>query len=63
MQIFNLFLPRVNVRRTSAWYKESEMPDFSPSDSQVPALPSALICHLPCAAALLMSSRCVSSYE
>ena len=35
-QIFNLFLPRVNVRRTSAWYKESEMPDFSPSDSQVP---------------------------
>ena len=38
-QIFNLFLPRVNVRRTSAWYKESEAPDFSPSDSQVP--PSA----------------------
>jgi hypothetical protein len=36
-QIFNLFLPRVNVRRTSAWYKESEPPDLSPSDSQARA--------------------------
>jgi hypothetical protein len=35
LQVFNLFMPRVNARRTSAWYKESEMPDFSHTDSQV----------------------------
>lgn len=36
LQIFNLILPRVNVRRTCAWYKDGEQEDFSPWDSQVP---------------------------
>ena len=28
-------MPRVNIRRQSAWYKDGEPKDFSPSDSQV----------------------------
>ena len=35
MQIFNLFMPRVNLRRQAQWYADGEPPDFSPSDSQV----------------------------
>ena len=34
-QVFSLFIPDVNVRRTAAWYKEGEPEDFSPSDTQV----------------------------
>jgi DNA-directed RNA polymerase II subunit RPB1 len=34
-QVFSLFIPDVNVRRTAAWYKEGEPDDFSPSDTQV----------------------------
>lgn len=34
-QVFNLFMPRVNIRRQSAWYKDSEPQNFSPTDSQV----------------------------
>ena len=37
MQIFNLFMPRVNLRRQAQWYADGEQPDFSPSDSQVPS--------------------------
>lgn len=33
--MFNLFLPRVNIRRQAQWYADGEPPDFSPSDSQV----------------------------
>lgn len=33
-QVINMILPKVNVRRTAAWYKESEEPDMSPTDSQ-----------------------------
>ena len=32
--MFNLILPRVNVRRQSAWYKDGEQQDMSPSDAQ-----------------------------
>lgn len=35
LQVYNLFMPRVNIRRQSAWYKDNEPLDFSPSDSQV----------------------------
>lgn len=35
VQIFNLFLPRVNIRRQAQWYADGEPQDFSPSDSQV----------------------------
>jgi len=34
-QVFSLFIPDVNLRRTSAWFKEGEPDDFSPSDTQV----------------------------
>jgi DNA-directed RNA polymerase II subunit RPB1 len=34
-QVFSLFIPDVNLRRTSAWHKEGEPDDFSPSDTQV----------------------------
>ena len=44
MQIFNLFMPRVNLRRQAQWYADGEPPDFSPSDSQVrsPSLPHSV---------------------
>ncbi len=35
LQVINMILPKVNVRRTSAWYKETEEPDMSSTDSQV----------------------------
>ena len=35
MQVFNLFMPRVNIRRQAQWYADGEPQDFSPSDSQV----------------------------
>ncbi len=38
-QVFNLILPRVNVRRQSAWYKDGEQPDMSPADAQARAPP------------------------
>ena len=34
-QLVSTLLPRVNCRRTAAWYKDGEAPDFSPTDSQV----------------------------
>ena len=34
-QVMNMFLPRVNVRRFSSWYKDGEAPDMSPGDAQV----------------------------
>lgn len=34
-QVFTLFIPDVNLRRTSAWFKEGEPDDFSPTDTQV----------------------------
>ena len=34
-QLISTLLPRVNCRRTAAWYKDGEPPDFSPTDSQV----------------------------
>ena len=34
-QVFSLFLPDVNLRRTSAWHKDGEQDDFSPGDTQV----------------------------
>ncbi|KAK9843436.1 hypothetical protein WJX81_002541 [Elliptochloris bilobata] len=34
-QVFSLILPRVNVRRQAAWYKDGEQPDMSPTDAQV----------------------------
>ncbi|BDA48126.1 probable DNA-directed RNA polymerase II subunit RPB1 [Coccomyxa sp. Obi] len=34
-QVFNLILPRVNIRRQSAWYKDNDPKDFSIMDSQV----------------------------
>ena len=33
-QVFNMILPRVNVRRQAAWYKDGELPDMSPVDAQ-----------------------------
>ena len=30
-----MILPRVNVRRQAAWYKDGEPPDMSPVDAQV----------------------------
>ena len=29
-----MILPRVNVRRQAAWYKDGEAPDMSPVDAQ-----------------------------
>ena len=37
VQVFNLFMPRVNIRRQAQWYADGEPQDFSPSDSQVKA--------------------------
>ena len=34
-QVFTLFIPDVNLRRTSAWHKDGEAEDFSPGDTQV----------------------------
>lgn len=34
-QVFSMFLPDVNLRRTCAWYKESDPEDLSLDDSQV----------------------------
>jgi DNA-directed RNA polymerase II subunit RPB1 len=34
-QVFTLFIPDVNLRRTSAWHKDGEQDDFSPGDTQV----------------------------
>eukprot|EP00854_Cymbomonas_tetramitiformis_P009466 gene9466-11218_t len=34
-QVFNLFMPVVNVRRTSAWHADDDPPDFSLQDTQV----------------------------
>ena len=34
-QVFSLFIPDVNLRRTSAWHKDGEPEDFSPGDTQV----------------------------
>ena len=34
-QVFNLFLPNVNVTRKSNWHADNEPKDFSPTDSQV----------------------------
>ena len=50
MQIFNLFMPRVNLRRQAQWYADGEPPDFSPSDSQVrsPSPP-----HSPCVSSII----------
>ena len=60
VQVFNLFMPRVNIRRQAQWYADGEPQDFSPSDSQVrhrrllgpfvvpalatPAIPSPRVC-------------------
>ncbi len=34
-QVFSMFLPDVNIKRTSAWYKEADPEDISLDDSQV----------------------------
>lgn len=34
-QIISMFLPDVNIRRTSAWHKSNDPPDMSLEDSQV----------------------------
>jgi hypothetical protein len=34
-QIFSMFLPDLNLRRTSSWYKDSDPEDLSLDDSQV----------------------------
>lgn len=34
-QVFSMFLPDVNIKRTSAWYKEKDPEDMSLDDSQV----------------------------
>jgi DNA-directed RNA polymerase II subunit RPB1 len=34
-QLVSTLLPRVNCRRTAAWYKDGEPADFSPTDAQV----------------------------
>ena len=34
-QVFDLFLPMVNVMRKSAWHADGETPDLSPADTQV----------------------------
>ena len=34
-QVFNLFLPNINLTRKSNWYADGEPKDFSPTDSQV----------------------------
>ncbi|KAG2501690.1 hypothetical protein HYH03_000192 [Edaphochlamys debaryana] len=34
-QIFSMFIPDVNIKNKSAWYKESDVPDMSVDDSQV----------------------------
>ena len=34
-QVFSMFLPDVNVKRTSAWHKDNDLPDMSNDDSQV----------------------------
>ena len=34
-QVFSLFMPDVNIRRTAAWYKDGDPEDLSLDDSQV----------------------------
>lgn len=34
-QVISMILPRVNLERTSQWYKDAEPKGLSPSDSQV----------------------------
>jgi len=35
VQVYSLFLPDVNIRRTAAWYKDGDPEDLSLDDSQV----------------------------
>jgi DNA-directed RNA polymerase II subunit RPB1 len=35
LQVFSMFLPDVNMKRTCAWYKDSDPEDLSLDDSQV----------------------------
>lgn len=42
-QVLSLFIPRVNLRRTSAWHKEGDEPGFSRDDSQVLVVDGQLI--------------------
>ena len=41
-----MILPRVNVRRQAAWYKDGEPPDMSPVDAQArpPDLAQTSLC-------------------
>lgn len=34
-QVFDLFLPKVNMSRRSAWHQDGEPEDLSPADTQV----------------------------
>ena len=34
-QVFSMFLPDINMTRTSSWYKDNDPVDFSADDSQV----------------------------
>lgn len=73
-QVFTMFLPKVNLRREAAWFKDKEPEDFSPEDTQV-GLCSLLCCCpsgtesggneglLLCCAKLLLWSRCEQSLE
>ena len=39
-----MILPRVNVRRQAAWYKDGEPPDMSPVDAQARILMRSFLC-------------------
>lgn len=34
-QIFSMFVPDVNLKNKSAWYKDADVPDMSVDDAQV----------------------------